>query len=125
MIGNTILIIDDNKDYRANLAEVLGLENYETLEAENGQVGWQMIQAHSPSLIISDVDMPLMDGLELLKRTKTDSVLAKIPFLMVSGRNDQHIQKIANDLGVDQYFTKPISIKEILIAVGSVFESLL
>ena len=121
---NTILIIDDNQDYRSDLAEVLGFENYATLQAENGLIGWEMIRQHLPNLIICDIDMPVMDGLEVLKRTKTDSLLAKIPFLLVSGRKDKRTIKIATDLGAEQYLLKPFMIADFLSVIGSVLNSL-
>jgi len=62
----TILIIDDNNDYRTNVADHLRLENYITLEAENGLVGMQMIRHYLPDMILCDVDMPLMDGIDVL-----------------------------------------------------------
>ena len=115
---NTILIIDDNKDYRTNLMEILKFENYATLEAENGQIGLQMIHQHSPNLILCDIDMPVMNGIEVLKTAKADPVLAKIPFLMVTGSSDEQTLKASRDLAVEAYLTKPISIPEFLSTVA-------
>lgn len=63
----TILIIEDNVDYRVNLAEILQDELYYTLEAENGLIGLAMIGDHLPDLILCDIDMPIMTGVEILK----------------------------------------------------------
>lgn len=114
----TILIIDDNLSYRTDLAEILGFEKYETLEAENGLVGLEMIRHFLPELIICDVDMPVMNGIDVLKTVKADAVYAKIPFVVSTGHTDPLTMQTVLDLGADTYLTKPISIINLLATVG-------
>lgn len=114
---NTILIIDDDKDSRAGLAEILELETYMTIQAENGQIGLQMINQYSPDLIVCDVDMPVMNGFEVLRTAKADPLAAKIPFLIVTGSNDELTLKTSRDLEVEAYLTKPVDITEFLSTV--------
>ena len=114
---NTILVIDDNHDYRTDLMEILKFENYATLGAENGQIGLEMIRQHSPSLIICDVDMPVMNGIEVLKTAKTDPKFAKIPFLIVSGSIDKITRNSSHDLAAEAYLAKPIDIPEFLSTI--------
>ena len=78
---NTILVIDDNEVYRQSLIQVLKLESYYTLEAEHAQIGLEMIELYTPNLIVCDVDMPLMNGLEVLETVKADPIAAKMPSL--------------------------------------------
>ena len=118
-----ILVIDDNEAYRADLLEILNFENYTTLEAENGQVGWPMIHEHSPNLVICDVDMPVMSGLEVLKRAKSHALFASIPFVLVSARSDAQTLKAARDLGVKHYLTKPISISGFLSTIFNILNT--
>ena len=113
-----ILIIDDSKEMRADFKEILELEAHTALEAENGRVGLQMIQQHSPNVIVCDVDMPEMDGIELLRTVKSDPKFSNIPFVMLTGQTDHDIQKSARDLGAEDYLTKPITVNTFLSAIG-------
>jgi len=114
---NTILVIDDNTDYRTSFREVLEMENYKALEAENGQIGLQMIQSYRPDIILCDVEMPVMNGMDVLKKVKADPTLAKIPFVIISGQNDRELVQTAYDLGAEAYLTKPLPIKELLAVI--------
>ena len=78
---NKILIIDDNEDDRENLIEILALELYATIEAKNGEVGLDMMRQHLPDVIICDVDMPGMNGMDVLRTAKADPICAVIPFM--------------------------------------------
>jgi DNA-binding response OmpR family regulator len=115
---NTILVIDDNDDYRESLMEILEFENYAALGAENGKIGWQIIRQHSPSLIICDVDMPIMNGVEVLQKTRADARLANIPFLMVSGQSREFAQRASHALAVDMYLAKPMDINALLATIA-------
>jgi CheY-like chemotaxis protein len=114
---HTILVIDDNQAYRADLLEILQYEDYATLEAENGLVGLQMIRQHSPDLILSDVDMPVMSGMDLLRAVKADPNYARIPFVVATARNDSRTQRTAQDLGAQTYLTKPVDISLFLATI--------
>lgn len=114
---NTILIIDDNEEYRADIMEVLEFENYAALGAENGLIGLQMIRQHSLNLILCDIDMPGMNGIDVLRAVKADPSYAKIPFIVASGRNDDLTRQIVSDLGADLYLTKPVRITEFLTTI--------
>jgi CheY-like chemotaxis protein len=109
-----VLVIDDNADYRTGFREVLELENYSTLEAENGLIGLQMIQQHVPNIILCDVEMPFMNGIDVLRTIKSDPLLAKIPFVIITGQTDRELVQTAHDLGVAAYINKPLAIKEFL-----------
>lgn len=113
----TILIIDDSENYRTDLAEILGFEKYHTLEAENGLDGLQMIRQHLPDLIVCDVDMPVMNGIDVLKTVKADPIHAKIPFVVSTGHTDPLTMQTLLDLGADTYLTKPVMISEFLAAI--------
>ena len=117
---NTILVIDDNADYRASLVDLLELERYAALEAENGQIGMQMIRHHFPNLIICDVDMPVMDGIEVLTTVKADPIYAKIPFLILTGHRDERMLKVSRDLGVEACLTKPITVTVFLSTIARI-----
>jgi CheY-like chemotaxis protein len=112
----TILVIDDDKDYRADIKELLELEQYQMLEAEDGFIGWQMIRRYSPDLVICDVDMPIMNGIEVLKQVKSTASLANIPFVILSGQ-DECILLSAFKLGANGVLRKPVDIRVLLSAI--------
>jgi CheY-like chemotaxis protein len=114
----TILIIDDNKDDRENLLEILALEMYASMEAENGQIGLGLMRQHSPDLIICDVDMPGMSGLDVLRTAKADPINAGIPFVVRTGHTDEVTRKTAYNLGAEAFLTKPTDIAEFLSTIG-------
>lgn len=114
---NTILIIDDNTEYRRTLVELLRLENYRTLEAVDGLNGIEMLRQHSVDLIISDLEMPVMNGLQVLKMVKNHPTLAKIPFIMLTGYSDEAFLNSLAGLGLNTYFIKPVGINELLLAI--------
>jgi CheY-like chemotaxis protein len=118
---STILIIDDNLDYRTDLAEILAFEKYHTLEAENGLDGLQMIRHFLPDLIICDVDMPVMNGIDVLKTVKTDPTHAKIPFVVTTGHTDTLTMQTLLDLGANTCLAKPVKISEFLMTIGDLF----
>ena len=114
---NTILVIDDNTDFRRSFVEVLELENLVTLEAENGLIGLQMIQQYAPDIILCDVEMPVMNGIELLRQVKANPLLAAIPFVMITGQSDEQTRQTSQDLGVEAFLTKPVAITEFLSTI--------
>jgi CheY-like chemotaxis protein len=113
---HTILVIDDDNDYRANLREILELELYQILEAENGFIGWQMLRRYSTDLVICDINMPLMNGIEVLKKVKSTTSLAKIPFVIVSGQ-DENTLVSAFELGAEVVLRKPVDVTVLLSAI--------
>lgn len=103
-----ILIADDNDDLRFYLKDNLSGQ-YDIYEASNGLEALHKIQKIYPELIISDVMMPKMDGIELCKRVKTDRSICHIPFIMLTAKSseDQQLEGIEN--GADDYITKPFN----------------
>lgn len=114
---DTILIIDDDHDLRSNFRELLELENYQTLEAENGLVGLHIMQQYAPDIVICDIDMPVMTGIELLRTVKAEPQIANIPFVVLTGQHNEHTLKLAHALGVTAYLTKPVAISDFLSTI--------
>ncbi|WP_431245160.1 response regulator [Flavobacterium sp. P21] len=110
----TILIIDDNDDIRNYLIKMFS-ENYMVYSAENGEEGLKLTKKHMPDLVISDITMEQMDGLELCRKIKESNDLSHIPvILLTASKNPEtHLQGI-ND-GADDYIMKPFD-DEILVA---------
>lgn len=110
----TILIIDDNSDIRGYLIKLFS-ENYIIYSADNGEDGLKLTKKHMPDLVISDITMEQMDGLELCRKIKESDSLSHIPvILLTASKNPEtHLQGI-ND-GADDYITKPFD-DDILVA---------
>jgi signal transduction histidine kinase/DNA-binding response OmpR family regulator/ligand-binding sensor domain-containing protein len=121
--GIRLLIAEDNQDLREYLALLLG-EQYSLLFAQNGQEAWELLQkAPLPDLILSDLMMPLMDGLSLLEKVKDSDALRHIPFIMLTARADSQVRLRALRTGVDDYLTKPFAEEELLVRIDKLLEN--
>ena len=107
----TVLIIDDEVQIRRLLRVALEAENYQVREAENGQQGLVAIANHKPSIVLLDLGLPDMDGLELLKRLREWS---ETPVIVLTVRDDENEKVTALDAGADDYVTKPFGTPELL-----------
>ena len=112
-----ILIIEDNQDVRENLAEILMLSSYETVEAENGKIGIKQAKKHKPDLIICDVMMPELDGFGVLKILNKNPDLMHIPFMFLTAKAEKTDFRKGMGLGADDYITKPFDDVELLEAI--------
>lgn len=105
------LIIDDEVQIRRLLRVALEAENYQVREAENGQQGLVEIANHKPAIVLLDLGLPDMDGLELLKRLREWS---ETPVIVLTVRDDENEKVTALDAGADDYVTKPFGTPELL-----------
>lgn len=113
-----VLIADDNADMRNHLISIIGTE-YNVVTAANGEEALGMIRKRQPSLIISDVMMPVMDGIELLKILKGDTHTSLIPVILLTARAGEESKIEGYETGADDYLVKPFSARELLARVKS------
>ncbi|WKN33300.1 ATP-binding protein [Porifericola rhodea] len=104
-----LLLVDDNADMRAYLSQILA-EEYEVMSASNGQEAWKIIQKELPDLVISDVMMPVMNGIELVQKVRSQEVSRTIPVILLSARAGEDAQVEGIEAGADDYLTKPFSV---------------
>ena len=106
--ASTVLIVDDNADIRAYLRTILQ-DKYHLLEAEDGKHGLEVAREQVPDLIVSDVMMPVMNGLEFCQQVKNDVISSHIPVILLTARalDEHHIE--GYESGADSYITKPFS----------------
>jgi YesN/AraC family two-component response regulator len=104
----TILIVEDNEDLRFYLKDNLK-GHYNIEEATNGREGWEKAKLLNPDLIVSDIMMPLMDGIELAKKIKTETITAHIPIILLSAMGSEEKQLEGLSVGVNDYITKPFT----------------
>jgi len=104
-----ILIVEDNNELRNFLKSAL-TPNYEVFEAENGRTALDLALTCAPDMIISDIMMPDMDGLELTRNLKGDINISHIPLILLTAKTDIESKLEAMEMGVDDYITKPFSL---------------
>ncbi len=116
---STILVIEDEPQVRANLCEILELQDFYFLAAENGRIGIQLARDQQPDLIICDVMMPEMDGYEVLEQLRQYPETATIPLIFLTARAERSDQRRGMQLGAEDYLTKPFSPDELLGAIAT------
>lgn len=114
--SETVLIVDDNADMRQHLHSLLH-NHYNTVVAVNGMDALQKMQSEHPSLILSDVMMPVMDGMQLVKELKSNADTMHIPVILLTARAGQESRIEGLDIGADDYLVKPFSSLELLSRV--------
>lgn len=101
-----VMVVEDNAEIRHYLKEIL--EKYCTvLEAANGEEAWELAREESPDIIVSDVMMPVMDGIALTRKLKKDIRTSHIPVILLTARTALVYKKEGFDIGADEYITKP------------------
>jgi ABC-2 type transport system ATP-binding protein len=112
-----ILIIEDQREMRENLATILEMESYVVLRAANGREGLEMARAERPDLVLCDVMMPQLDGHGVLQALRDDPATAGIPFIFLTAKGDKRDLRAGMNLGADDYLTKPVTVSDLLNAV--------
>ena len=113
-IRERILIIEDEKSISHFISTVLTNNGYETMQARTGSEAQSMISSHCPDLIILDLGLPDMDGMDILRQLRSWSSL---PVVVVSARSHENDKVLALDMGADDYLTKPFGTDELLARV--------
>jgi CheY-like chemotaxis protein len=112
-----ILVIEDEVFIRENLIELLEIEGFEAIGAENGLVGVLLAKECHPNLILCDVMMPELDGYQVLDALRKDPVTSIIPFMFLTASADRNnLQKI-RELGFNDYILKPFHVDKFLAAI--------
>ena len=112
-----ILVIEDNDHSRKLVRDVLKFRGYEIIEAETGEDGVRLAQERLPSLVLMDIRLPGIDGIEALRQLRAEAGTRAIPVLaMTASVMTEHRQKIM-DAGFDAFQSKPIAVKEFVAAV--------
>lgn len=117
-----VLIIDDNNGMRAYLRSILQ-DKYNVSEATNGEQGLEKARREVPKLVVCDVMMPVMDGLEFTKRLKEDTATSHIPVVLLTARSLSEQRKEGYDTGADSYITKPFSGQVLLSRIENLMRS--
>ena len=119
---STVLIVEDNNDMRKYIRTLLA-DRYYVLEATDGQSGLKLAKESVPDLIVSDVMMPIMDGLQLCKKLKEDVITSHIPVILLTARSTEAHQMEGYDSGADAYLTKPFSAELLISRIANLLKN--
>jgi two-component system cell cycle response regulator DivK len=120
--GELILIVEDNDKNRKLVRDVLQVRGYRTLEAETAEEGLLLAEAARPALILMDIELPGMSGIEALARLRADEATRGIPVIAVTASVMADDRRRVMDAGFDGFHPKPISVKELLLAVRATLD---
>ncbi|HWR99665.1 MAG TPA: ATP-binding protein, partial [Prolixibacteraceae bacterium] len=117
-----LLIAEDNDDLRFYLKDNL-LQQFEILEATDGDTALAMVRKYVPDLIISDIMMPGIDGVELCRRVKSDRTICHIPLILLTAKSSEQQQLLGIETGADDYITKPFSFQILEARINNILSS--
>jgi two-component system cell cycle response regulator DivK len=112
-----ILVVEDQKDNRQILRDLLGSAGYDIIEAEDGEAGVRAAAAEKPDLILMDIQLPVLDGYEATRRIKADPALRSIPIIVVTSYALSGDEVKARAAGCDAYVPKPYSPRQLLAKI--------
>ncbi|NEO89759.1 MAG: hybrid sensor histidine kinase/response regulator [Moorea sp. SIO3G5] len=112
-----ILVIEDEEDIRTIVVEILRAENFDVIEAENGEIGVELAKNELPNLIICDIKMPKLDGYGVMIQLRENPSTQTIPLIFITAKSLKSDLRMGMELGADDYLTKPFTRDELLGAV--------
>ena len=110
-----VLVVEDDPGILRTVADNLRFEQYEVVTATDGETAYALHQHEQPDLIVLDLMLPRMSGLELCRKLRTEDV--QVPVLMLTARSEEADRVRGLDLGADDYVTKPFSVPELMARV--------
>jgi two-component system, cell cycle response regulator DivK len=117
MAGERVLVVEDNEKNMKLFRDVLRATGYETLEAATGEQAVELARANEPALVLMDVQLPGIDGVEALAQLRGDARTASIPVLALTAQAMQGDRERFLDAGFDGYLSKPVNVVELINAV--------
>ncbi len=121
MSREKILVVEDDVNLLAGIRDILELDEYDVVTAENGEEGLNVLNNDTtpPDLIVSDIMMPEMDGIEFLTSIRENHRFLTIPFIFLTAKGEKQDIQLGKKLGVDDYVVKPFNAEDLLVAVES------
>ena len=117
-----VLIVEDNEKNLKLVRDILQVKGYETVEAMTGEDGIRLAAERKPDLVLMDIQLPGMNGIDALRALRADPKTGKIPVIAVTASVMQQDRKLIMDAGFDAYVGKPINLREFLDAVRHALE---
>jgi len=119
-----ILIVDDEQDIVELVSYNLEKEGFKTVKAFDGEAALKMVKTQKPDLIILDLMLPKMNGLDVCRAIRGNPETASVPIIMLTAKGDEVDKIIGLEIGADDYITKPFSVKELIARVRSILRRL-
>jgi len=116
----TVLIVEDEPDLREILRYNLEREGFKVIESEDGEAGLALLRKHLPKIVLLDIMLPGMDGVEICRSIKYDPQTRSIPVIMVTARGDESDIVLGLGVGADDYIIKPFSPRELVARIKAV-----
>ncbi|HEY9299225.1 MAG TPA: response regulator, partial [Phormidium sp.] len=113
-----VLVIEDARDTLTSLLDLIESQGFQAIGAKNGLIGLQLANEQMPDLIISDINMPEMNGYEVLEALRQNTKTARIPFIFLSGEEGNAARRLGLELGAADYLTKPVINKQLMEAIA-------
>jgi putative two-component system response regulator len=114
MPSKTILLVDDDHETRQSIAQTLQIENYTIIQATDGKEALLLLDRFNPDLILSDLDMPNLDGIQFYKEIRQRPSWVTIPFIFLAGSNSLDKIRTGQELGVEDFLIKPIDADDLI-----------
>ncbi|MGD1901680.1 MAG: response regulator [Geitlerinemataceae cyanobacterium] len=117
----TIVVIEDEQALLKNVVRILKAEGYNSVGAENGKAGVELVRSELPDLVVCDIMMPEMDGYQVLEALQDTPQTALIPFIFLTAKTERSDMRQGIELGADDYLTKPFETDELIGAIEARF----
>lgn len=121
-MSKKILVVDDNIDSIMILRSILESQGFQVLTAQSGAEALEIVPRERPDLVLLDVMMPQMSGIEVLERIKTTHATSRVPVIMVTAKIQDEDVMTGYQHGADYYITKPCTAKQLLYGIGLVLD---
>lgn len=118
----SILVVEDDPSVRQTLVDMLEINGFRVLQAEDGIQGVEVAQTEQPDLIITDINMPRMSGFELLTRLRADDLVRATPIIVITAKVDRAATRQGMELGADDFITKPFTEDEVIHSIRARLE---
>jgi two-component system, chemotaxis family, chemotaxis protein CheY len=112
-----VMVVEDVKNVRELLSLILKNEGFDVIESENGQDAWNKLDGSDIDMLITDLNMPEMNGFELVRKLRSSADFHLTPVLMVTSENHEPIKKKAKQLGVNEWLIKPLIPSDLMVVV--------
>lgn len=119
-----VLVVDDDKTTRKMISLILKSKGYEVVTAENGMDGLQKLGIEQINLILTDMNMPYMDGIEFTKQVRANPEISHIPIVMLTTEADEEEKQRAYKAGVDDYLVKPATGEQIVESMKKIIKKI-
>ncbi|MCX5839989.1 MAG: winged helix-turn-helix domain-containing protein [Deltaproteobacteria bacterium] len=120
MVKKKILVVDDEKDIVELISYNLEQEGFAVIKAYDGQMAWERVKTAKPDLVVLDLMIPGIHGLEVCKLIRRDAATETLPIIMLTAKSDQVDKILGLELGADDYVTKPFNVRELIARIRAV-----